>query len=61
MSALAGACLISGQAAADGVRLWGLFCAVMSAASYAAMVLTNKLAKACQVRKTPQFNYWLQP
>lgn len=46
MSALVGACLISGQAAADGVRLWGLFCAVMSAAAYAAMVLTNKLAKS---------------
>ncbi len=42
--ALVGACLISGRAAAAGVSLWGLFCAAMSAVSYAVMVLANKKA-----------------
>lgn len=44
-AALAGACLVSGQAVVDGLLAWGLFCAVMSAAAYAVMVLSNKLAR----------------
>jgi len=45
LAALAGAFLISGQAVVSGLSIWGLFCAVMSAVSYAVMVLANKLAK----------------
>lgn len=44
-AALIGACLISGQAVVSGLSIWGLFCAVMSAVSYAVMVLSNKVAK----------------
>lgn len=43
--ALTGACLISGQAAISGLSVWGLFCAVMSAVSYAVMVLSDKMVK----------------
>ena len=44
-AALTGACLISGQAAVSGLSAPGLLCAFLSAFSYAAMVLSNKLAK----------------
>lgn len=44
-AALAGAVLVSGQAVIAGLNPWGLFCAAMSAVSYAVMVLANKLAK----------------
>lgn len=44
-AALSGACLISGTAVVSGISAWGLFCAVMSAVSYAVMVLSNKMAK----------------
>ena len=44
-AALTGACLISGQAAVFGLSGIGLLCATLSAFSYAAMVLSNKLAK----------------
>ncbi len=44
IAALLGAFLISGQAAVSGLRLTGLLCAVMSAFSYAVMVLSNKKA-----------------
>ena len=43
-AALAGACLICGQMAFSGWNVWGLFCAVMSAVSYAVMVLSDKKA-----------------
>lgn len=45
IAALFGAFLISGQAVADGMSAWGLFCAALSAVAYAIMVLSNKLAK----------------
>ena len=41
-----GAFFISGQAAAHGVSAWGLLCAILSAVTYAIMVLTNKLAQS---------------
>lgn len=44
-AALLGAFLISGQAAADGMSTWGLLCAALSAVAYAAIILSNKLAK----------------
>lgn len=40
--ALVGVCLISGQAAAEGSRPWGILCAALSALCYAAMVICNK-------------------
>lgn len=43
--ALAGVFLISGQAAVEGINLWGLLCAVLSALSYAVMVICNKTSK----------------
>ncbi len=43
--ALTGACLISGQAAFAGISLQGLACAVISAFSYAAMVICSKKAE----------------
>lgn len=43
--ALLGAALIGGKAAIEGISAWGLFCAVMSALSYAVMVLANKKAR----------------
>ncbi len=42
---LCGAVLISGQAVEDGIRVRGLVCAVLSAFSYAAMVISSKMAK----------------
>lgn len=45
-AALLGAFFISGQAAAHGVSTWGLLCAILSAVTYAIMVLTNKLAQS---------------
>ena len=44
-AALIGAFLISGQAAAEGVSAWGLACAGLSALSYAAMVIFNKMSR----------------
>lgn len=44
-AALSGACLISGQAVIGGMNLFGLFCAILSAFSYAAMVMFNKMSK----------------
>ena len=44
--ALTGACLISGQAVISGLSLWGLLYAVLSAFSYAVMVLANKKARS---------------
>ena len=44
--ALTGACLISGQAVISGLSLWGMLCAVLSAFSYAVMVLANKKARS---------------
>lgn len=43
-AALTGACLVSGQAVVSGLSIWGLFCAAMSAVSYAVMVLSDKMA-----------------
>ena len=45
LSALLGAILISGEAVTGGVSRWGLLCAILSAFSYAAMVIFNKQAK----------------
>ncbi len=45
VAALVGAFLISGQAVVEGVNLFGLLCAVLSAFSYAAMVIFNKMSK----------------
>lgn len=42
---LSGAFLISGQAMADGMSVWGLICAAASAVAYAGIVLCDKLAK----------------
>lgn len=42
LAALFGAILISGQAVIDGLSIWGLLCAVLSAFAYAAMVILNK-------------------
>ena len=42
--AMVGALLISGQAVISGIRVSGLICAVLSALSYAVMVLANKKA-----------------
>lgn len=44
-AALAGAFLISGQAASGGIELKGLFFAVMSALGYSAMIIFDKLSK----------------
>lgn len=44
-AALVGAVCVSGQAAAAGLSAWGLLCAGLSAAAYALMILTDKLAK----------------
>lgn len=44
-AALLGAFFISGQAVTEGINAWGLLCAGLSAAAYAVMVLSNKLAK----------------
>lgn len=44
-AALIGAFFISGQAAVEGISIWGLVCAGLSALSYAAMVICNKMAK----------------
>ena len=43
-AALLGAFFISGQAAISGINAWGLLCAGLSAAAYAVMVLSDKLA-----------------
>lgn len=43
--ALIGVALISGQAALGGLSTWGLLCGILSALSYAAMVIFNKLSK----------------
>jgi len=45
ISAFMGVFLISGQAAGIGVNPLGLLCAALSAFSYAAMVIFNKMAK----------------
>ncbi len=44
-AALLGAFFISGQAVIEGISAWGLLCAGLSAAAYAVMVLSNKLAQ----------------
>ena len=44
-AALLGAFFISGQAAVEGINVWGILCAGLSAVAYAVMVLSNKLAK----------------
>lgn len=44
-AAALGAALISGQAVKHGVSVPGIICAALSALSYAAMVLSDKLAK----------------
>lgn len=44
-AAVVGAFFISGQAVVSGLSAWGLFCALMSALSYAAMVLSNKMVQ----------------
>lgn len=44
-AALVGAFFISGQAAVQGVNVWGLVCAGLSALCYAAMVICNKLSR----------------
>ena len=43
--ALIGGVLISGRAVVSGLSTWGLLCAVLSAFSYAVMVLANKKAQ----------------
>ncbi len=45
MSALLGVFLISGQSVLEGISIWGLLCAGLSAVSYAAMVILNKMSK----------------
>ena len=45
IAALAGVFLISGQAAVGGINIWGFLCAGLSALSYAAMVIFNKMSK----------------
>lgn len=45
VAALIGAFLISGQAAVEGISIWGLVCAGLSALSYTAMVICNKMSK----------------
>ncbi len=45
MSALLGVFLISGQSVLEGISIWGLLCAGLSAVSYAAMVIFNKMSK----------------
>ena len=47
LAALIGVFLISGQAMGGGSS-WGLICAVLSAFSYASMVICNKMAKQVQ-------------
>ena len=47
LAALIGVFLISGQAMGGGSS-WGLICAVLSAFSYASMVICNKMAKEVQ-------------
>lgn len=44
-AALVGAFLISSQAVVEGINLFGLLCAVLSAFSYAAMVIFNKMSR----------------
>lgn len=43
--ALTGIFLISGQSVLDGIDLWGLVCAGLSAVAYCAMVIFNKKSK----------------
>ena len=45
MITMFGVLLVSGQAAVEGVNVWGLLCAGLSALAYAAMVIFNKLSK----------------
>lgn len=45
LAAIIGVILISGQAATTGLMAWGLACAVLSAVSYTAMVIFNKMAE----------------
>ena len=45
VSALAGAILINGFAAKDGINATGLICAVLSSFSYAALIVLNKCSK----------------
>ncbi len=45
LMALLGVFLISGQAVIQGTSAWGLLCAGLSAISYAAMVIFNKMSK----------------
>lgn len=45
ITTLIGVFLISGQAATKGANFWGIFCAGLSAVSYAAMVIFNKKSK----------------
>lgn len=45
LAALAGVFMISGQAAVEGISSWGLICAILSAFSYAVMVVLNKKAE----------------
>jgi len=45
LAVLIGVFLISGEAGIGGISTWGLLCAVLSAFSYAAMVIFNKQAK----------------
>lgn len=45
ITTLIGVFLISGQAATEEANFWGIFCAGLSAVSYAAMVIFNKKSK----------------
>lgn len=45
LTALLGVFLISGQAAIQGINAWGLTCAGLSAISYSAMIIFNKMSK----------------
>jgi drug/metabolite transporter (DMT)-like permease len=45
LAALSGVFLISGQAVIEGINVWGLLYAGLSAIAYAAMVIFNKMSK----------------
>ena len=55
LAVLCGMFLINGQAVQTGTSLWGLFCAVMSAVMYAAMLITNKKAESIKGMENATF------
>lgn len=55
IAALIGVFLISGIAITNGLSTWGIICAILSAVSYAAMVIFNKKSEKVRELKTPPF------